>query len=503
MKKHLNFIFLSIIAIAVSSLVSWDMPFNPFRKKLDLDLGKYSEPKKEDDSYMKVLQVSPKGEVPEGFSPKEVVLVFNHPLIPLGTLEEETKGVFQISPEIKGKFRWYGSRICAFIPSEPWDLRQEYTIRVSGDLKAINGKSMKESFQSTFKLKIPKLNVDLNTAYTEDPEMDYDYQEYSYNTSEDIRPIQKFSLSFSQKVSEKQVNKKLSIIADGKSIPFILVGEKDKKSFTFINTKPFSKSSNVMVRLEPGLESLEYSGNYTDDILKVYKSWGDLEIEMKDCDFQYFQSRWYCRFVFNHPVQGENAIRAIQVSPDMQMSQKPKGPIRRLKLAHWRPVSGKSYTFSFSSKLKDIFGYELGKKEVFQIKVPEYKPDFSVDSYYSVLESKMQSKLPIDIANIPAMNVKVGKLSLDSIHKKMQFKPEWKNGSYTYFDYFAHASNTKEHLWKTGSSKYKGQRYGYDLSPYLNSNKKGWLAVRFNNKITQFVQSTDLGITVKEDYKKA
>lgn len=77
----------------------------------------------------------------------------------------------------------------------------------------------------------------------------------------------------------------------------------------------------------------------------------------------------------------------------------------------------------------------------------------------------MQSKLPIDIANIPAMNVKVGKLSLDSIHKKMQFKPEWKNGSYTYFDYFAHASNTKEHLWKTGSSKYKGQRYGYDLSP--------------------------------------
>lgn len=196
---------------------------------------------------------------------------------------------------------------------------------MSGDLKAINGKSMKESFQSTFKLKIPKLNVDLNTAYTEDPEMDYDYQEYSYNTSEDIRPIQKFSLSFSQKVSEKQVNKKLSIIADGKSIPFILVGEKDKKSFTFINTKPFSKSSNVMVRLEPGLESLEYSGNYTDDILKVYKSWGDLEIEMKDCDFQYFQSRWYCRFVFNHPVQGENAIRAIQVSPDMQMSQKPKG----------------------------------------------------------------------------------------------------------------------------------------------------------------------------------
>ncbi|MFO1472033.1 MAG: hypothetical protein U1F27_13475 [Turneriella sp.] len=52
-----------------------------------------------DDRYLSVVQATPEGKISLGDERKEIFVVFSHPVVPLGVLEETTKGAFAVFTE--------------------------------------------------------------------------------------------------------------------------------------------------------------------------------------------------------------------------------------------------------------------------------------------------------------------------------------------------------------------------------------------------------------------
>jgi alpha-2-macroglobulin len=496
----------SVLLISLLAVGFWALP-NPFRNSLDLNLGSFGDPNLVSSEHLEIVQASPQGELDDEDSKREVVVVFNHPLIPLSVLDDETKGAFTISPKISGKFRWYGTRVCAFVPTENWNLGQKYEVQINKGLRSMKGNVLQSDYLFSFLLKPPPLTLSIK-AEMESPEVDPEFNEYSYeyySGSSEIGPIQKFIISSNQEISSKDLESAIQLNSTQGTTPFKISSlGGDKKKFELVNTKPFEKGSEVKLTIPAEVESLQYSGVKSKEVSSSFQVRGDLSVKVEDCDFEGFQGRWYCRIIFRQPISAEEITQKLKISPKMDWKFKPKLPVKKIKLVHFEPAPLGNYSFHLPKGLKDIYGNELPKDEVIEIKVPGLKRDYSLATDGgNVIESEMKQILPVEVANFPEMPVEVGFVDLLTIHKYKSFQGKWENGRYTEFDFFPSGSQKKQTIWKTETSPTKGFRAGFDLSPYLNSEKKGWLAVRFNNETTQFVQATDLGITVKNDYEKA
>ncbi|MCB1143796.1 MAG: hypothetical protein KDK54_16220 [Leptospiraceae bacterium] len=508
MKRQILPISILLLFVLGLRLSSFDLPFElPWsKKKLDLDLGSYSEPPIPDDSILRVIQSTPKGEFPFTSDKKEITLVFNHPLVPLSTLDEETKGVFEITPPLSGKFRWYGSRICSFIPDSPFPPGKKFMISVKDSVKALNGMRLKENFTSEFKMRLPDFrnpNVSLSDKKIV---VNGDFQDYySYNDYYSTASLnEKFQINFHLNVDRKDLIQNTKLLVNHQEVPFEITSKNEvDREFLLKNKIEFSIDSEIEIHISGKLKSSDYGNTLENDFIKKYKSIEPLRITSSDCDFESFQARHYCRFSFNNPVKVKDFLDHFQINPGLDTPQvfyDREMYIQQVRLHYWDVNPGKEYTLRFTSGLSDALGTQLSEDQEFNLKMPDYKPYFEFNEYYnSVIEASLEQKIGVDIANSPKLNVELGLISNSLILDKYFSSNPYK------FNLLEKTTPIKE-VWTTGVGNFQGERAGYDLSPYLKD-KKGWVVLKLSDhkNFTQpkFIQSTDLGITVKQDYSKA
>ena len=97
---------------------------------IGLDAKSFPEHKAVDENVLSVVQNLPGGELKASDFRREILVVFSHPIEPLGTLDKSARSVFQVEPPLKGKFRWYGSRVNAFIPENGYNPGVKYRVKV-------------------------------------------------------------------------------------------------------------------------------------------------------------------------------------------------------------------------------------------------------------------------------------------------------------------------------------------------------------------------------------
>ncbi len=107
---------------------------------------------KDDGKPLKVEDFGPSGTLPRENRKPVIYASFSHSMVPLSKLGEpmhEHPGI-SIEPEIKGTFRWYGSRTISFEPDEVLPSQQEYTISISGKMQSMGKKKLKKPFSFSF-----------------------------------------------------------------------------------------------------------------------------------------------------------------------------------------------------------------------------------------------------------------------------------------------------------------------------------------------------------------
>ncbi len=476
--------------------------------EVKLEDSKYSEPPTYDDSVLSVIQATPTGKILSLEGRKEIYVVFNHPLIPLAALDEETKGVFTISPAAKGKFRWYGSRICAFIPEEGWSADTEYTVKIPAGLKSLNDKSLKKDYIFKFAVEVAELGV--RCFPYKGNTIDYD---------------QSLTLSFDYPVKKDELYKYITIKSGKRIIPYTLTAaarnynyyyeeyeeggtSEDKVSSGISKTiivKPqgtFDRNGEVFLEIKHGLRSEKNESKLVQPMTFDYKTHGPLEVSFDEAA-GYYQELWNTGFHFTNSVDMNTAVNAISFSPYAELREKASGNRTNIGLAEWKIKAGVTYKIKVNP-MSDIYGNNSGKTQSFEVTIPDYYPGYFIESDLNLLESEAGRKLPVEITNMPRFDVGTGNFSIKQIQDKL-------SGKYDYR--IADHINLNFTEWKTGLQKNQSGRLGFDVSKYLQGGKYGWVALKFKEMVydtyenknkesesSLVIQATNLAVAVKEDY---
>ena len=115
--------------------------------------GQTSAPKE-----LLITHHSPEG---ENDGQVQIQVLFNRPLVPLGTLDDparrEVLSHFRISPAVEGAFRLLGTNAVVFEPKRHLTLATEYRITVSKGIKAIDGSVLSSDLTWTFRTPGPRI----------------------------------------------------------------------------------------------------------------------------------------------------------------------------------------------------------------------------------------------------------------------------------------------------------------------------------------------------------
>lgn len=474
--------------------------------------GKYREPAVMDDSFLQIVQATPQGDISLSDSRREIYIMFNHPIVPLAMLENETKGVFSVIPGVKGKFRWYGSRICSFRPDDVWETGSEYRVTVPSGLKALNGKTLKKEYSFNFRLPAPELTVYISPTGGGSETIDYD---------------QAFQLSFNFPVPVEDLKRYLSIKSGLlKSYQYTITPLKknqyygyeyqeeessdgstvDYKRFIVKALKFFERDSSVTVTVKEGLKSGNKISMLQEDKVSTFNTHGPLEVSFEH-DAMHFQQIWRSHISFNNKVDVKKAVEAIKFTPDAGFIGEAYGEkLTSLYFRMWDIKPGVEYKITVN-KFSDIYGNPLKEKGEYSFRAPDYGPEYSIENDMNLLEAEAGHKLPVDVINIQKFKVLYGNYTIKDLQQKI---------STSKYDYkLTDEISLKDSEWDTGLQYNTGGKIGFDISNYLSGGKYGWLAFRFKANIynswekkykeqvtDQVIQSTDFAVTVKEDYSK-
>ena len=449
------------------------------------------EPEAPNPNILQVIQGSPRGLLETAQLDQEIVVVFNHPMVPLGRVEEAKREVIKIEPEIDGAIRWYGTRVAAFIPEAPLKPGSSYTVTVAKQ-KALNGKEMTGSY--SFQFRTPPLKM-----------------HYSYPYSGNRIPYdQDFKLYFNYPVSLNDIKRMGRLMADGRPVAFEVSYDLDpddatesdvtRSSVRIVPSARLPRDAKVQLILKKGLPPIDGNDGLEQDTIIHYQTYGPLQVSLQNKG-KYFQDAWSTGLAFNNPVDAARAVQHIRLEPPLKRST-PEDETTFMSIREWPVEAGQKVTVYVSAALSDTMGNRLGKDHKFEITLPAYRPEFSMPYGSSeVIESEMKQQLPASMANIPEFTVGHKELSVYDIQKYLS-----NNNSSQYLRSLGYETNkVQTRLGKTDSAT-----FGVDIAPYLDKKKRGWVAVyvaadtlnwkdeKRRESSYRILQSTDLGMIAKE-----
>ena len=100
---------------------------------------------------LQITYSGPTGPTTEQHESDSIVVIFDHPVFPLSSFEEQPKpDILKISPEIPGTFRWLNPKTLAFFPKDRFPYSTEVKIFIESGTKTFDGFVLKEDYQWSF-----------------------------------------------------------------------------------------------------------------------------------------------------------------------------------------------------------------------------------------------------------------------------------------------------------------------------------------------------------------
>ena len=97
-----------------------------------------------DSAPLTVVTWGPQGELPAAVRNPEFYVMFSEPIVPLAALgkPQTSSDIIEITPHLDGTYRWNGTSLYTFIPSEAVNPQTVYTVKVLDSVKSVEGKAI-------------------------------------------------------------------------------------------------------------------------------------------------------------------------------------------------------------------------------------------------------------------------------------------------------------------------------------------------------------------------
>jgi len=364
---------------------------------------------------LEVLAATPKGEVSSISEAQTIAVVFNQPMVEVSeeTQAEKSTGPLRFEPEVKGKYRWLGSRTLIFSPSDTLKLATTFKVTVPKGLKALSGKELQENYAFEF----TTLRVGLVRI------------EPTY----DVRLEDEIILGFNQSVTP-DVAKKITLRTEsGSEVKFTVrqlsQAEMQKKMQDYRESQRYGlfymlrdfRASEVLW-LKPA--ALQPSEKYV------------IEFEKSAAEKQSFRFKTFEKFDFigdaeqklrpNEPltIRFSNPVLRKELLKHLSLGEKIDSmylhsdddytsSYHDLYLG-FKPAT--EYTITISKELSDEFGNKLPGEVRIKVKVDDYPESVKIPTGYLVIESDLPF-LEVRAMNRDRAEIELAKMSEEDVMK--------------------------------------------------------------------------------------
>jgi uncharacterized protein YfaS (alpha-2-macroglobulin family) len=347
-----------------------------------------------------VIDWGPQGEFSSAVQRPSIYVIFSQPMVPLAGLGavSGTSPIVEISPPIKGVFRWYGTGFLSFEGDEPCQAQQTYTITVAPDAVSVYGQGISGERVFNFHTETLKLSA-------LSPGEEFKRETGARFGTNDVPPeaARKIGLTFNYPVRAEDIRQYLEISAGARK-DFTLTRLEDNKLLAELGT-PVEFNREVRITLKRGAKSFGGSRGTGEDRTLSFRTPGPFVLEDHDRIPGYGKYRNLVELEFSYPLNESTVAAAISTEPEM-----PLGPEN---LECWGstvrvynlPVSfGDKFSIRVSAALEDIYGRGLEKPAAVNITVPDEPPPEGsarfLGSGHVMLEAQFPPRFLFEYTNI-------------------------------------------------------------------------------------------------------
>ena len=433
----------------------------------------------------------PKDVIPAEVKRPAFYVLFSEPVIPISTVGSRTdvSPYMQVTPHIKGYFRWYGTRLLCYEAEEQLNPLEEYNITVFKDIKSANGKTFSgtEVFKTTaYPLEIKWIK----------PGYNYAKQKHVYINPDDVptEAAKEVLIKLNYEMEIEKLSKVLTVSGGKKSSK-----KNSKLDFTLSKPEDADDKSIFLCRITSTLSDEMQINLRLNESEKTYRTLKPFSVTDVSAAPAYGRYDKPVEIVFSHPVNKNSLKDNIEIIPHTEITEENTeiyGNI--LKIFNLAADYNSTAKIIIKDKIKDIYNRPVTNSKTFSVTIPpaESKADF-YGYGPSIIEAKNLTPVVFTYENIEENSSYLIK-ETDSPLKIEYSEPEVFNAE-------------QKTLLKT-KPRNKLITESIDLSPYL---KNGTAHLKFESVVNvlsdkktypvkniQTFQITDLGVSVRYSVNK-
>jgi len=371
---------------------------------------------------LKISFTSPKGQTGEANESESVIVIFDHPMIPLSALPPENgPRLIKFEPSIAGKFRWLNPKTISFSPEKPFPFASVIQARIPAGTRSFEGYELRQDHSWTFNTIRPRI-----------------VKHFPRNKQQWIELDTDILLILNMPMDKNKAAEFISIIG---------VDEKGNESELEFSLKfPSSKSLqdneldiprehvlqiNTAHQLKPELQYfIEIKSG-----LRAKK--GELGLEKsKIFEFRTFKSFKFLKlntnkphnpldalpFRFSNPVVYKELVKHIHFEPELNISEY-YSDWDQDNSSLWLslPLEPETeYRLRIDPELSDRFGNKLEKEVVLTFRTSPYSSSIDMTSGHGIVESYGDLKYPLYAVNADKVVVQVARLEKNQVIPLLQ-----------------------------------------------------------------------------------
>lgn len=414
----------------------------------------------EDNAPFSIVDYSPINELPAHISHPTIYVLFSQPVVPISKLGGPitTSNIIKIEPEIKGVYRWYGTKLYAFEPKEAFLDQREYKVAVNESVRSLGGKSLTGVKSFNFRTEPLKINNFYPTG-----------KDVSFDNAKNMIAV------FNHQVNLDVIKDYIKITSNNKDFSFVLTRPEMKK-----NMKKEDVEKTVKIVVQGNFES---NSHVEFVLLKGARSEKDFIGTQEEYNYSFstlnpftykefnFDTYYYPNsdkpttnpvfILFSHPINEKTFKNNI----DFSLKTGKENALIEIwgaaaKISNLPVTFNTKYKIFLKKNIEDIYGRKLDEDITLEVEVPSAARGYYFpNSGFKMLEAQFPPKLVFEYQNVYDGVWKIDKIS-------DPFK-EFSDNELVPYDF----SKLKENV---------RHFEVLDLSPYLNKEGKGFVGVSWN-----------------------
>lgn len=340
-----------------------------------------------------------------------VTVIFNKPVIPLMTKEEQAKlpSPLIITPEVKGQGNWVSSSVYVFQPENGLKSGTGYSVSVKPGLQDVTGSTLSSQFNWSFSTRSPLVSdfalKDVGQGYT-DP-------------VENVLLDQGFQVTFSQAMDQKITNAAVSMRnKDTKlSVPLTLTWDKQSKVLTVQPARRLSIAS--LYSFNVSASAAAQDGGTFASPYEISLSTVSLPAVINTYPALSAVQTAYSSMAsvfFNTPMQASSMQNHVKVVPEPQVPVKVyyRDGQNQLDIAGFEPST--QYVVTLQPGLSDIYGNTIKSPYTFSFKTAAITPQgrLLAPYYPMIYRQKSDQSIYLEYSNLEYADLSLYKLDFTS-----------------------------------------------------------------------------------------